>query len=121
PLATVVAVDSTFVKKCQGKYTLSSTNATKLYFNLDELEVQRMRESVVRAYWFLPQRNKVPHGYIHICCFFFGDFLEEKWELPRDTQLFLADVYIVKALLDVLTVFAYKSLCKYIDTFWFAI
>ncbi|KAI3926642.1 hypothetical protein MKW98_014289 [Papaver atlanticum] len=45
PSAIVVADELTFVKKCQGKYTLSSTNATKLYLNLDVPELQGMRES----------------------------------------------------------------------------
>lgn len=43
PCPVLVAVCSTFVKNYQGKITLSSTNAAKVYNNVDIPEIIEMR------------------------------------------------------------------------------
>ncbi|KAI3987835.1 hypothetical protein MKX01_020949 [Papaver californicum] len=44
PFPVLVAVCSTFLKNYQGKITLSSTNATVLYTDIDIPEIVSMRE-----------------------------------------------------------------------------
>ncbi|KAI3856447.1 hypothetical protein MKW98_008899 [Papaver atlanticum] len=44
PSPVLVAVCSTFVKNYQGRITISSTNATKVYADADMPEVVEMRE-----------------------------------------------------------------------------
>ncbi|RZC77032.1 hypothetical protein C5167_001167 [Papaver somniferum] len=59
--SVVVVVSSTYVRKYQGKYSLSSTNATKVFFNLAIPEVLDMRERITPAREIThPDRNKQP-------------------------------------------------------------
>ncbi|XP_026457610.1 uncharacterized protein LOC113358303 [Papaver somniferum] len=50
PCPVLVAVRSTFVKNYQGKITLSSTNATKIYNNVDLKSSKCVQDALMRAH-----------------------------------------------------------------------
>ncbi|XP_026408765.1 uncharacterized protein LOC113303895 isoform X2 [Papaver somniferum] len=63
PRPVLVVVCSTFVKNYQGRITLSSTNATKVYADADIPEVVEMRERPPRDITVPIKKGKIP---VHI-------------------------------------------------------